>query len=198
MSLQAFLSTFGVIFLAELGDKTQLTAVALAARFSWKKAFVGLAGAFALLNAFAVAIGEGLFKVVPLGWIQAGSAGLFLLFGATTLLAKDKAGEDGELDAKARARGPVATAFTLILFAELGDKTQLATASLAAQHARPLAVFAGSTLALWLVSLLGLLVGAQIAKRVPMVWVRRAAGVTFLAFGLWAGWRAAHTLGLLA
>ncbi|HEY3449552.1 MAG TPA: TMEM165/GDT1 family protein [Myxococcales bacterium] len=198
MNLEIFLSTFGMIFLAELGDKTQLTAVALAARFPWKKTFVGLAAAFALLNAFAVAIGEGLFKVVPLGWIQAGSAALFLFFGASTLLSKDDDGdEDGEKNGKGKARGPVATAFTLILFAELGDKTQLATASLAAQHASPWTVFAGSTLALWLVSLIGLLVGAQVARRVPMVWVRRAAGVTFLGFGLWTAWSAVHTLRLV-
>ncbi|MGC4115965.1 MAG: TMEM165/GDT1 family protein [Myxococcales bacterium] len=198
MSLEVFLSTFGMIFLAELGDKTQLTAVALAARYPWKKAFVGLAGAFALLNAFAVVVGQGLFKLVPLGWIQAGSAALFLFFGATTLLGKDDDEDEEEGGLKnGKARGPVATAFTLILFAELGDKTQLATASLAAELGSPVTVFAASTLALWLVSLIGLLIGTQVAKRVPMVWVKRAAGVAFLVFGLWAAWSAVHTLGLL-
>lgn len=197
MSLEVLLSTFAMIFLAELGDKTQLTAVALAARFPWKKAFVGLAAAFAVLNAFAVLVGAGLFKLVPLGWIQAVSGLLFLFFGATTLLGKDD-DDDGEpRTAGRKARGPVATAFTLIFFAELGDKTEIATASLAAQHAAPVTVFLGSTLALWLVSLLGLLVGAQLARRVPMVWVKRAAGVTFLGFGLWAAWEAVHTLGVV-
>lgn len=197
MDFEVLLTTFGMIFLAELGDKTQLTAVALAARFPWRKAFVGLAAAFALLNLFAVALGAGLFKLVPLGWIQAASAALFLFFGITTLFGKDDEDDDEEADGKAKARGPIATAFTLILFAELGDKTQLATASLSAQHGAPVTVFLGSTLALWLVSLLGLLVGVQIARRVPMAWVKRAAGLSFLGFGLWTTWTAVHTLGLL-
>lgn len=196
MSLEVFVSTFAMIFLAELGDKTQLTAVALAARCPWKKAFVGLAAAFAVLNAFAVLVGAGLFKLVPLGWIQAASGLLFLFFGATTLLGKDDDGGES-LQAGRKARGPVATAFALIFFAELGDKTEIATASLAAQHAAPVTVFLGSTLALWLVSLLGLLAGAQLARRVPMVWVKRVAGITFLGFGLWAVWEAVHTLGVL-
>lgn len=196
MDISAFLTTFGVIFLAELGDKTQLTAIALAARYPWKKAFLGIALAFTVLNAAAVVVGKVVFELVPLGWIQAASALLFLVFGVLTLKG-DGEEEDEDGAEKRKARGPVLTAFVLILFAELGDKTQLMTASLAAQHGSPLGVFAGSTLALWLVSLLGLLVGAQLARVVPMKWVHRAAGVAFLLFALYAGWSAAKTFGLV-
>lgn len=186
-------STFGVVFLAELGDKTQLTAIALAARFPWKRAFVGIASAFAVLNAGAVLIGTLLFELIPVGYLQAASAVLFLAFGVLTLRGNEDGGRD---DTSERAnRGPVATSFALIFMAELGDKTQLVTASLAAQHARPWAVFTGSTLALWLVSLLGLLVGAQLAKRVPLIWVHRAAGAAFLLFGLAAAVHAARSFG---
>lgn len=196
MDLSAFLTTFGVIFLAELGDKTQLTAIALAARYPWKKAFLGIALAFTVLNAAAVVVGKIVFELVPLGWIQAASALLFLVFGVLTLR-EDGAKEDEDGEKRRRARGPVLTAFVLILFAELGDKTQLMTASLAAQRASPLGVFAGSTLALWLVSLLGLLVGAQLARVVPMKWVHRAAGAAFLLFALYAACSAARTFGLI-
>jgi putative Ca2+/H+ antiporter (TMEM165/GDT1 family) len=181
MNLTAFLSSFGLIFLAELGDKTQLTAMALATRFRWTRAFIGIALAFALLNAVAVGAGRLLFDLVPLGWVKAASALLFLGFG---VVAWRNARQEGEAERGARSnRGPVLTSFLLILLAELGDKTQLLTASLAAQYASPLAVFAGSTLALWAVSLLGLLVGAQVRRWIPARHVQRAAAVVFVVCG---------------
>lgn len=198
MSLAVLATAFGIIFLAELGDKTQLTAVALAARYPWKKVFVGLAAAFAILNALAVVVGGALFALVPRGWIELAAAALFLFFGVKTLISGD---DDDDDDAGAEKqegkRGPVVTSFLLIFLAELGDKTQIATAGLAANTAAPFSVFVGATLALWCVSLLGLLVGAQVARVVPMKWVHRAAGVAFLAFGLWTGWQAAKTFGLV-
>lgn len=72
----------------------------------------------------------------------------------------------------------------MILLAELGDKTQLVTTSLAAQHESPLSVFAGSTLALWGVSLLGIFIGKQLMRVIPLGTIHRVAGVLFLVFGL--------------
>lgn len=177
-----FFTTFGIIFLAELGDKTQLTAMALATRYPWKKIFIGIALAFAVLNVGAVALGKFLFAVLPIFWIKLVSGGLFLFFGISTLRGGDgdKDGEKGP----ASARGPVLTAFLMILLAELGDKTQLVTTSLAAQHESPLSVFAGSTLALWGVSLLGIFIGKQLMRVIPLGTIHRVAGVLFLVFGL--------------
>ena len=187
MNLGILLSTFGLIFLAELGDKTQIAAMTLATRYPWKRVFAGAAAAFFLLNLLAVGVGRVLFELVPSFWIRLASAGLFLFFGIATLLAR----EETEEGAKARAgRGPVLTAFTMILLAELGDKTQLVTASLAAQHGSPLEVFLGSTLALWAVSLLGVLLGVQIIRVVPARIVRRGAGGLFLVFAAVLGYQA--------
>lgn len=182
MDLGVFASTFGLIFIAELGDKTQLTAMALATRYPWRKIFAGIALAFLLLNIGAVLVGKILFALLPLFWIKLVSGILFIFFGVTTLLAR---GEDdsGESQQKRSARGPFLTSFVMILFAELGDKTQLVTASLAAQHSSQLAVFVGSTLALWSVSLLGIFLGRQLTRFVPLVYVHRVAGVLFLLFG---------------
>ena len=183
-----FLSTFSLIFLAELGDKTQLAVMALATRHPLKPVFLGAAAAFAVLNLAAVGIGKALFLVFPLHWIQWASAALFLLFGVATLRSADGAEEDGVAASSDR---PMLNAFALILLAELGDKTQLATASLAAQHDAPAAVFTGSTLALWGVSLIGVLVGRRLARTVPLSAVHRGAGVLFLLF---AGLAAYHAL----
>lgn len=182
MDFNVFITTFGIIFLAELGDKTQLTAMALAVRFPWKKTFIGIAAAFALLNIGAVALGKLLFALLPLFWIMMASAGLFLFFGIATLRGGG-AEEDAESNNQLTGRGALATSFLMILMAELGDKTQLVTASLAAQHDAPVAVFAGSTLALWSVSLLGIFAGRQLTRFVPLSYIHRAAGLLFIIFG---------------
>lgn len=184
MDFATFLTTFGIIFLAELGDKTQLTAMALATRYPWQKVFVGLAAAFALLNLAAVGLGSLLFAVLPLFWIKLASAFLFIFFGVTTL--RSKAFDEGDEEKKEegfRARGAVATSFFMILLAEIGDKTQLVTSSLAAQHDSPIAVFAASTLALWSVSLVGIFAGRQLIRFISLATLHRIAGGLFLLFG---------------
>lgn len=189
MNITAFLSTFGLIFIAELGDKTQLTAMALAARYRWTRAFFGVAAAFVVLNIAAVGVGRVLFDYVPMLWVKLLSAALFLVFGILSLREKEE-DESDEGSLKRPDRGPFVTSFVLIFLAELGDKTQLATASLSAQYNAPFAVFLGSTLALWLVSLLGLLVGAQVRRRLSPALVHRVAGVLFIIFGLVSALRA--------
>jgi putative Ca2+/H+ antiporter (TMEM165/GDT1 family) len=153
--------------------------MALASRYPWKKVFVGIALAFAILNVGAVLLGKALFAVFPLFWTKLVSGGLFLFFGVTTLM---KAGpdEDGH---NLLASGVIRTAFLMIFLAELGDKTQLVTLSLAAQYDMPITVFCASTLALWLVSLIGIFLGKQLIRFVPLPYIHRAAGVLFLVFG---------------
>jgi Ca2+/H+ antiporter, TMEM165/GDT1 family len=185
MNTTIFLSTFVIIFLAELGDKTQLTAMTLATHYPWRRVFTGVALAFALLNLGAVVIGGLLFSRLPIFWIKLVSGILFLFFGVTTLRAKSfDEGEEEAEEKKLKGHGPVFTSFFMILFAELGDKTQLVTASLAAQHHGSVAVFAGSTLALWSVSLLGIFAGRQLTRWIPLPVIHRGAGVLFLLFGV--------------
>uniref|UniRef100_A0A831UH63 GDT1 family protein n=1 Tax=Geobacter metallireducens TaxID=28232 RepID=A0A831UH63_GEOME len=181
MDTAVLMTTFGIIFVAELGDKTQLTAMALAIQYPWKKVFIGIAAAFALLNVGAVLVGKLLFTVLPLFWVKLASGGLFLYFGISTFRGGDE--DDDGKEKTAPARGPVATSFVMILLAELGDKTQLVTTSLAAQYRSPLAVFTGSTLALWLVSLIGIFLGRQLIRFVSLYTIQKAAGVLFLVFG---------------
>src|SRR5512137_3214035 len=95
MEQTIFLSTFGLIFLAELGDKTQLTAMALALRYPWQRIFVGIAAAFVVLNLAAVLVGKVLFLLLPIFWVTLVSTLLFFYFGYSTLRhACDR--EDGE------------------------------------------------------------------------------------------------------
>ena len=193
MNFTSFLTTFGIIFLAELGDKTQLTAMALATRYPWQRVFIGLAAAFALLNLGAVLLGSLMFTVLPLFWIKVVSAALFFFFGVTTLRTKefDEEEEQNE-EQRIKVRGPIATSFVMILLAEIGDKTQLVTASLAAQHDSPLAVFTASTLALWSVSLIGIFAGRQLVRFVSLAVLHKVAGCLFLVFGVAILYQAFH------
>lgn len=185
------MSTFGLIFLAELGDKTQLTSMALALRYPWKRIFIGIAAAFAVLNLAAVLVGRILFMVLPIFWVTLVSALLFFFFGYSTLRTSCTAEEDDNLPPT--AADAVRTAFLMIFMAELGDKTQLVTASQAAQHSTSiggmLGVFIASTLALWSVSLIGIFAGKQLVKVIPVCWIHRTAGFMFLVFGAVMGWR---------
>jgi len=192
MEQTIFISTFGLIFLAELGDKTQLTAMALALRYPWRRIFVGIAAAFVVLNLAAVLVGKVLFLLLPLFWVTLVSALLFLYFGYSTLrhACDNEDDADGPTPTAATA---FRTAFIMIFMAELGDKTQLVTASQAAQHSDSLmglsVVFVASTLALWLVSLIGIFAGKQLVRYIPLCWIHRTAGVMFLAFGIAGLWK---------
>lgn len=157
-----------------------MTAMALAARYPWKKVFIGIALAFTVLNVAAVLLGKALFAVFPVFWTRLASAGLFCYFGIATLL--HSAEPDGE-EKGFVASDAIRTAFLMILLAELGDKTQIVTLSLAAQYDAPVTVFCASTLALWLVSLLGIFLGRQLLRFMPLHYIHRAAGIMFLLFG---------------
>lgn len=191
MNFSTFLSTFGLIFLAELGDKTQLTAMALALRYPWKRIFVGIAAAFVVLNIAAVLVGRVLFMLLPMFWVTLVSALLFLYFGYSTL--KNACNSEDDDSPAPTASDAVRTAFAMIFMAELGDKTQLVTASQAAVHSNSWLgmgeVFIASTLALWSVSLIGIFAGKQLVKVIPVCWIHRTAGFMFLVFGLAMGWR---------
>jgi putative Ca2+/H+ antiporter (TMEM165/GDT1 family) len=192
MEQTVFLGTFGLIFLAELGDKTQLTAMALALRYPWQRIFVGIAAAFVVLNLAAVLVGKVLFLLLPIFWVTLVSALLFLYFGYSTLRHACDSEEDGDGPPPTAATA-FRTAFIMIFMAELGDKTQLVTASQAARHSDSLTgmglVFAASTLALWSVSLLGIFAGKQLVRFIPICWIHRTAGFMFLVFGCLALWK---------
>lgn len=178
---KAFLAAFGLLFVAELGDKTQLVIIALAGRYSLRTVFLAAAAAFALLNALAVSVGVALYEFLPEAVIKYGVAALFILFGIFTLLARE---EGEEARQKARARNPFLSVFLLISLMELGDKTQLSLLALTAKYSYPLFVWLGGTLALSATSFLGALLGAGLARVIPLSWMRRISGVIFIAFGV--------------
>jgi putative Ca2+/H+ antiporter (TMEM165/GDT1 family) len=192
MDYTAALSAFALLFLAEMGDKTQLMAMTLAHRYRAAPVIAGTFLAFVVLDLLAVLLGGGLASLVPRQLILLVAGLLFLLFAWRSWRGADE--EEPGVDESGHRRAFV-TSFSLIFVAELGDKTQLALIALAAKLGSIWSVFVGGTLALWAVSLIGILVGGTLLRRIPKVWVHRAAASLFAAFGVLALGQAAYALG---
>jgi putative Ca2+/H+ antiporter (TMEM165/GDT1 family) len=185
-SLSIPLTTFTLIALAEIGDKSQLVCMTLAARHRHWPVLVGATTAFLLLNSLAVLFGASVAAWVPERLTAGLVAVLFGAFGIHALYKQD----DGESEdvAERSGHGIFLTTLLLIFVAEFGDKTQLAVAGLAGSY-DPLSVWLGATTALVMVSMLGVWAGRTMLQRLPLVWLHRISGGVFLLFALLAAWR---------
>lgn len=184
MDLAAVTSAFVLLFLAELGDKTQLMTMTLAHRYPVRPVVAGVFSAFLVLNLLAILVGAALYHYVPTEAVLIAAGLLFLFFAWRSWREAD--GEDEEGDEAVDGRGAFITSFTLIFVAELGDKTQLALIALAAGSGAVWSVFVGGTLALWAVSAIGIAVGTTLLRRLPRHWMHRAAAGLFALFGILA------------
>jgi putative Ca2+/H+ antiporter (TMEM165/GDT1 family) len=179
LSFAVIAVVFGVIFLAELPDKTALASLMLGTRYRASYVFAGVAAAFAVHVALAIAAGS-LLTLLPHRWVQ-GVVGLLFLGGAAMLLLS-KGEDEEEVRAPAdQSFWKVAGAgFMLILVAEFGDLTQIMTANLAARYSDPASVAIGAVLALWAVGALGIFGGQMLMKRVPLRLITRIAAAVMV------------------
>jgi putative Ca2+/H+ antiporter (TMEM165/GDT1 family) len=180
-------STFALIALAEIGDKSQLVCMTLAARHRHWPVILGAAAAFLILNALAVLFGASVATWVSERVTAGIVAVLFGAFGIHALRNQD----DGEMEevVEKSGHGIFFTTLLLILVAEFGDKTQIAVAGLASSLP-PLPVYLGATAALVMISALGVWAGRTLLQRLPLSWLHRVSGIVFLVFALLAAWRA--------
>jgi putative Ca2+/H+ antiporter (TMEM165/GDT1 family) len=176
----AFLLSFGVVFVAELGDKSQLMALTFATRYRPVLVMVGIAVATALINAISVAVGYGLGLALPTRWIAVAAGLVFIGFAIWTLL---DAEEDRDVPARA-GHSVVFTVGSAFLLAELGDKTMLATITLASQNGWA-GTWLGATLGMVAATAIAIVVGRQLGKRLPERVVRLAAAALFAVVGSW-------------
>jgi len=179
-------SSFALVLLAEIGDKSQLVCMTLAARHRAMPVLFGAAMAFAVLNLLAVVFGSAISEKLPHVWVGIAVAALFIVFGVRSLFSR---GEEDDMPNKAEVsyRSLILTVFSLILVAEFGDKTQLAVAGMSTSlPASP--VWIGATLALIISACLGIWVGRSLLTRLPLHSLHRISGLIFLTFGLYAVW----------
>jgi len=178
----AFWQALFFVFVAEMGDKTQLVSVAFATRY---RAGVVLAGVFVAtlaVHLVSVTIGEALGFALPLLWTQALAGLAFLAFGVWTL--HGDALDPDAIQEKPRL-GPFLTVASTFFVAELGDKTMLATVTIASQQQAFVAVWLGSTLGMVIADGIAIWAGVVAGKHLPARAVQVGAAAIFLGFGMW-------------
>lgn len=190
--INAFLLALFAVVLAEMGDKTQLLAMAFAARFRWQTVLWAVLAATLLNHLMAVAVGNVITQFLPLAWIKLAAAASFIVFALWTIRGDTLDGED-----KRVSRSPFWTVAIAFFIAEMGDKTQLMTIALAAGEAvkaggvgwlaklqQIVPVWMGTTCGMLVADGFGILVGIVLHKHIPEKAVKWAAAICFAGFGL--------------
>ncbi len=182
-------TSFLLIAAAEIGDKSQLVCMTLAARHrkAWPIILAALTS-FGLLNLLAVVFGAAIARWLPEFVVAGAVALLFLLFALRSLLFEEEEDDDDD-GPKLSHHGLFLTTFLMITLAEFGDKTQLAVVALASTFA-PVAVWLGATVALTFTSALGVWAGQTVLGRLPIHWLHKISGLLFLALAALAGYQA--------
>ncbi|WP_127360549.1 TMEM165/GDT1 family protein [Actinacidiphila soli] len=170
---------FGVVFLAELPDKTALASLVLGTRYRASYVFCGVAAAFVVHVALAIAAGS-VLTLLPHRLVEVVVGLLFLAGAAVLLLKKDDDEEDIREPADRSFWHVAGSGFMLILVAEFGDLTQIMTANLAARYNDPLAVGLGAVLALWAVAAIGVFGGRLLMRWVPLGLITKIAAAVMV------------------
>ena len=183
MTIEAFAVSTGVVALGEMGDKTQLLALLLAARFRAPRPIVaGILVATLANHALAAALGAWLTQLVDPQWLRWG-LGLSFIAVALWMLVPDQV--DAAAAGTERPRFGVFGVTVIAFFlAEMGDKTQIATVMLAARYNALVTVTAGTTLGMMIANVPAVLLGDKVVKFVPIAWVHRIAAALFAAIGV--------------
>jgi len=180
--MDAFLLSFVIIFLAEMGDKSQLMALAFATRYRAATVLIAVTVATLLVHAGSVIVGAAFAMALPTDAIQIGAGVAFLGFAAWTLRG-DEFGEEDEERANRSGRWALITIGTAFFLAELGDKTMLATITLATTE-EPWGTWLGSTLGMVAADAIAIAIGAVLGTRLPERWVKLFASGAFALFGM--------------
>jgi putative Ca2+/H+ antiporter (TMEM165/GDT1 family) len=178
--MEAFWLSLALIFLAELGDKTQLVALTLAARYRAGVVLWGVLAATLLVHLLSVALGGLTARFLAPGWIALVSGLAFMGFGVWTL--RGDSLDDDDTGSR-RLRSPFLITFVTFFLAELGDKTMLGTVTLAASH-EALPVWLGSTLGMVASDGLAIWAGQIMGKRLPERAIALGAAIVFFLVGI--------------
>ena len=176
--MTAFIAALIFVVLAEMGDKTQLLGMAFASRFRWQTVMWGVFVATAANHLLAAAAGSYLTMIVPLGIIKVAAAVSFILFGLWTIRGDQLSGEDQRYQFS-----PFWTVTVAFFMAEMGDKTQLATISLAVEYNSIFRVWMGTTLGMMISNAFGIIVGIVMGKKIPERAIKWGSALIFIAFG---------------
>ena len=178
--LQEMIKAFFLIFVAEMGDKTQILAMAFATRYPVKKVLAGIFFGALLNHGLAVALGSYISNFVPINTIQTIAGVAFVGFSLWTL--KSEEGEDEEESGKIKF-GPVLTVASAFFIGELGDKTQLTAITLATDAAYPVLILCGTVLGMIATGGIGIIIGKKLGDKIPEFTIKIVAATVFMFFG---------------
>ncbi|MDF0532576.1 TMEM165/GDT1 family protein [Tsukamurella sp. 8F] len=181
--LSAVLIGFGVVFVAEMGDKSQLMAMTFAIKHRWWVVLAGITAATALIQLVSVVVGGTLAAALPAGLMPVVAGLTMLAFAFWTWRGEGPDAEDSG-DGPAARRGAFLMVTSSFLLAELGDRTMLATITLATQH-DPVGIWIGSTIGMVLAGGMAIVVGALLGHRIPERALSIFATVLFFGFAVW-------------
>jgi putative Ca2+/H+ antiporter (TMEM165/GDT1 family) len=193
MNFSVLAITFGLIFVAELPDKTMIATIVMASRYRPLPVWIGAGAAMIVNSAVAVLAGR-LLELLPHRWVEAVVAVLFAAGALYLIVVKESAEvQEGQEEAdQVRSGQRVALgAFTVIVVAELGDLTQILTANLVARYHNSLSVFVGSATALVSVMGLGVIGGRVLLRVLPLATIRKVAGFILAGFAIFTAVQAA-------
>lgn len=179
--MEAFLASFLVVFLAELGDKTQFIVMAFTAKYRWQSVFAGMTLGILVVHSLAVAVGSLAGQLIPVHLMTIIASCLFIGFGVWTLRGDD---EEEEENVHPSRFGPLLTVAMTFIVGEMGDKTQFAAMTMAAQYESWLMVLAGAVVGMVLADSLGILAGAFLHHKLPAKKMRYLSAGIFLFFGV--------------
>ncbi|WP_295630743.1 TMEM165/GDT1 family protein [uncultured Mitsuokella sp.] len=181
--MEAFWASFLVVFLAELGDKTQLIVMAFAVKYNWRSVFLGMTLGIFVVHSLAVAIGSLAGELIPVHLMTIIASCLFIGFGVWTLRGDDE-GEDEDEATKSSRFGPLLTVAMTFIIGEMGDKTQFAAMTMATQYESWWLVLCGAVLGMVLADSLGIIAGTFLHRRLPAKKMRYLSAGIFLLFGV--------------
>lgn len=167
-----------LIFIAELGDKTQIMAMSFATKYKIHQILVGVGLGVVLNHGLAVVVGGYLDKLIDINLIQILASALFIIFGYMSLKVEEDENEDS-----ISKYGPIVTVALAFFLGEMGDKTQLTAMALATNAKFPLLILLGTTMGMILTSLMGILVGIYLGKKVPEKTLKVISGCVFVLLG---------------
>jgi putative Ca2+/H+ antiporter (TMEM165/GDT1 family) len=178
--MTAFLASLIFVVLAEMGDKTQLLAMAFACRYRWQTVMWAVFWATAVNHLLAASAGKYLAAIVPMEHIKIAASASFIIFGLWTIRGDTLHGEDKQFNFS-----PFWTVAAAFFIAEMGDKTQLATIALAVQYNTVITVWMGTTLGMLISNAIGIIVGIVMGKNIPEKFMKWSSALIFIAFGIY-------------
>ncbi len=179
--MTTIISSFLLIFIAEMGDKTQLLALAFSTKYKVKQVLIGVCLGVFLNHGLAIMFASFISAYISLEIIKTTASCMFIIFGLWSLKLEF---EDEDSESLNSLKTPILTVASAFFIGELGDKTQLTAMALGASSQAPFMVLIGTTSGMIIVSLIGIIVGKVLGKKIPEVTMKILASIIFIGFGL--------------